>query len=203
MTSTTSSKAAEGGAGHFRLLEASLALARRQLAEQASLLGDAQQRVESLVSAQRQLRSAVGADGNTESAEKMPLTMVPVVAPTSSSELPPLPPAPLSPTVSSLSMSGSTGEGEQKKINRLRELLGASVRTQSEQASELAAVRKELTEEQSALEGLVAQQGRDQAALREAEELVKSLSAQLSSLQLEAQEQEKTSCNRIIELEAK
>eukprot|EP00967_Tisochrysis_lutea_P140423 scaffold256529_cov28-Tisochrysis_lutea.AAC.4 len=45
MTSTTSSKAAEGGAGHFRLLEASLALARRQLAEQASLLGDAQQRV--------------------------------------------------------------------------------------------------------------------------------------------------------------
>ena len=133
----------------------------------------------------------------------MPLTMVPVVAPTSSSELPPLPPAPLSPTVSSLSMSGSTGEGEQKKINRLRELLGASVRTQSEQASELAAVRKELTEEQSALEGLVAQQGRDQAALREAEELVKSLSAQLSSLQLEAQEQEKTSCNRIIELEAK
>lgn len=86
---------------------------------------------------------------------------------------------------------------------RLRELLGASVRTQSEQTGELAAVRSELAEERSVLHSLEGQRQRDMAALREAEDLVKSLSAQLSTVQLEAQEHGQADRARIAELEGR
>jgi hypothetical protein len=96
------------------------------------------------------------------------------------------------------------GEGDaSSKVVRLRELLGASVRTQSEQTGELAAVRSELAEERSMVNSLEGQRQRDMQALHEAEDLVKSLSAQLSTVQLEAQQHEQADRARIVELESR
>eukprot|EP00312_Isochrysidales_sp_CCMP1244_P014894 CAMPEP_0202737292 /NCGR_PEP_ID=MMETSP1388-20130828/1491_1 /ASSEMBLY_ACC=CAM_ASM_000864 /TAXON_ID=37098 /ORGANISM="Isochrysis sp, Strain CCMP1244" /LENGTH=229 /DNA_ID=CAMNT_0049403839 /DNA_START=22 /DNA_END=711 /DNA_ORIENTATION=+ len=158
----------------FRLLENSLALARRQLAVQTSLLGDAQQRVEMLVGQQQQLVGAAPA----HAADSTAADAAPVLA-----------------------RADATMVDSDTKVARLRELLGAAVRARSEQASELASLRADLSAERSAAGSLRAQRRRELAQLQEAELRVEQLSEELGALRADSQERVRVLEGRIADME--
>ena len=152
--------------------------------------------MENLVVSQEKLRSAVEDDdsdsGTDEVTAAVRVAVVTAVA------------TPVTPRVeSSPARLAASGKSPDAKVAQLRELLGVTVRSQSEQANELAAARTALAQGHSAAMGKTAQSTRDQTALREAEDLVKSLSGQLSSLQLGAQARETAANVRIAELESR
>lgn len=86
-------------------------------------------------------------------------------------------------------------------VEHLRELLGCSVRSQSEQSAELAALRFELASARNTIAGVVTERDRVHASLTEARAKAEHLAEQVQQLQTVHAEQAAASKKRVSELE--
>jgi len=149
---------------HFRLMEMSLGLARRQLLEQATLLKDAQSRVELLVGVQDQLRTSLC---TKEGPSKLP--------PSESA------------SADGASTKAVAGDGEASRsgtsVAELRGLLRIAVRMRLGQQLEVEAMREALSSERTANEARDAQYRRCLAELDQSHTAHATAEAQLGQLQ--------------------
>eukprot|EP00316_Scyphosphaera_apsteinii_P010041 CAMPEP_0119330160 /NCGR_PEP_ID=MMETSP1333-20130426/77659_1 /TAXON_ID=418940 /ORGANISM="Scyphosphaera apsteinii, Strain RCC1455" /LENGTH=248 /DNA_ID=CAMNT_0007339483 /DNA_START=130 /DNA_END=876 /DNA_ORIENTATION=+ len=163
----------EKDASHFRLLETSLTLARKQLTEQASLLSDAQSRVALLMCAQQQQQPhcTVGIEVH-QNAHSAP-----------GSKLEPPGPKTAGDTSAALNQGDVAMPPAAATISQLRGLLKSAVRTRIAQQLEIDELRNNLANARSTAAAMEIKHEHGKAALQDAQIQVESLAEQLRNLQ--------------------